>query len=84
MFFGADLMDSHRFYVTGLSEIGSGSEIELNEYISRQIIRVLRMRIGDSIKLFDGSGKEWEAKIVGINGTSVQVCLLYTSDAADE
>mgnify|MGYP001156823172 CR=1 FL=1 len=73
MFFGEDLMDSHRFYVTGLSEIGSGSEIELNEYISRQIIRVLRMRTGDSIKLFDGSGTEWEAKIVGINGTSVQV-----------
>ena len=75
-------MYSHRFYITGLSEIGSGLEIELNENISRQIIRVLRMRIGDSVKLFDGSGKEWGVKIVDITRTSVRVvfCNLMNPD----
>ncbi|MFN3337968.1 MAG: RNA methyltransferase PUA domain-containing protein, partial [Thermomicrobium sp.] len=44
----------HRFYLPTTLEIGR--TVELPERIARQLARVLRLRPGDSIVLFDGRG----------------------------
>ncbi len=67
-------MSSNRFYLNA-RELVAGAEIELPETISRQVSRVLRMREGQLIRLFNGTGNEWRAEIVSVNKNSVSVLL---------
>jgi 16S rRNA (uracil1498-N3)-methyltransferase len=59
----------YRFYVQ--SPLEAGTQVTLSERVSTQIFRVLRLRIGDVILLFDGGGLEREAKIVEAGRKSV-------------
>lgn len=52
----------YRFYVPDSLEIGAS--LELPERVSHQMRRVLRLRIGDRITLFNGDGRERDASIV--------------------
>ncbi len=50
-----------RLYVAG--NYGGGSEIGLGAERTRYLSRVLRLRAGDTIAVFDGDGREFEATI---------------------
>jgi 16S rRNA (uracil1498-N3)-methyltransferase len=56
----------HRFYVPNLNapglDAGDGT-IRLDGPVARQLTTVLRAVTGDRIRLFDGTGLEWEAEI---------------------
>ena len=54
---------------------------KLNRSQSHYINKVMRIKANENFSLFNNSG-EWEARINGISKGIV--CLLYTSDAADE
>ncbi len=53
-----------RLYVEG--SYGSGTGIELSVERARYLYRVLRLRAGDAISVFDGAGNEFEATIAAI------------------
>lgn len=63
-------MSSNRFYIPGV-DLAEGREITLPAETGRQISRVLRMRTGDSVNLFNGSGSEWTSTIESINRDTV-------------
>lgn len=51
----------HRFYVAATL---AGGDVALPSEIAHQISTVLRLRPGDPVVLFDGSGAEWTAELV--------------------
>jgi len=62
-----------RFYVPQCQIEREMLRIEGNEV--RHIRRVLRLRVGDEITVFDGSGKEYEGTIVKEGPTSVMIAV---------
>ncbi|MCV5262852.1 16S rRNA (uracil(1498)-N(3))-methyltransferase, partial [Escherichia coli] len=50
-----------------------GQELELPEDAFRHWVQVLRARVGDSARLFDGRGDEFEASLLAIGKRSAQV-----------
>lgn len=76
-------MSLHRFYVSNhVPE--TGSTVELPSDTSRQITRVLRLRQGDEIVVFDGTGLEWSAEIVSAGRDSVTVVIGRARDPGTE
>ncbi len=67
-------MSPHRFYVPEVA-LKSSRKLELPDSVGRQVVRVLRMREGDEIALFNGSGSEWPAKIDSVRRDSVSVTI---------
>jgi 16S rRNA (uracil1498-N3)-methyltransferase len=62
----------HRFFVPGPL---AGGEAALPAQIAHQATAVLRLRAGEPVVVFDGSGGEWAAELVG-SGRAVSVRLL--------
>lgn len=60
-----------RFFTASLPE--ASTELTLEKEPSRHIARALRMRAGDSLCLFDGSGRECAAQITRIERDAVSV-----------
>jgi len=58
-------MQRHRFYATK-SQI-SNSAITLDGDESHHLSRVLRLKQGDHVFVFDGEGNEWECEIAGVS-----------------
>lgn len=54
--------------------LSPGAQIDLPEGAAHHALKVLRMREGDSVLLFDGRGGEWRSEIVGA-GKTVRVVL---------
>lgn len=52
----------HRFYVIG--EHRPGGEVRFSPAQARQLVRVLRIRVGARVLIFNGTEREWEVKIV--------------------
>ena len=50
-----------RFYVEGRLD---GGEVALPAHVARQVTSVLRMKAGDRLALFDGSGPEWVGELL--------------------
>ncbi|MDX9994473.1 MAG: 16S rRNA (uracil(1498)-N(3))-methyltransferase [Rhodocyclaceae bacterium] len=62
--------------------LAPGALVELPDTAARHALKVLRMRDGDAVVLFDGQGGEWEAALkVGAGGTAQ--ALLGTHRAHD-
>jgi 16S rRNA (uracil1498-N3)-methyltransferase len=63
----------HRFYVPDIDD--TDRSISLDGSIARQLKTVLRADAGEHIRLFDGSGSEWEVEIdhVGKNEVSTTI-----------
>ncbi len=59
----------HRFYVPA-SSFQHGRAL-LPDAASEQVRRVLRLRAGDDIAIFDGSGREWTAQIEAVSQQAV-------------
>ena len=72
-------MKTRRVYVDGLDP--SLSEIRLSEDRSRYVARVLRMRVGDSLNVFDGLGQEVQGVISSTAKAAVVVDLRSPVDA---
>ena len=53
----------------------NASELELQGDRARYLGRVLRLKIGDMIGVFDGSGSEWPAEIVAMSKNSATLLL---------
>ncbi|MDF1780679.1 MAG: 16S rRNA (uracil(1498)-N(3))-methyltransferase [Alcanivoracaceae bacterium] len=62
---------SRRFYDP--QPFSVGNEIDLGESASHHIGRVLRMRVGDELTVFNGEGGEFQAKITSISKRAVTV-----------
>ncbi|MCX2726514.1 16S rRNA (uracil(1498)-N(3))-methyltransferase [Thermomicrobium sp. 4228-Ro] len=55
----------HRFYIP--EPLHSGERVELPERVRHQVTRVLRLRVGDQIVLFDGQGLDYRAVLVAVS-----------------
>ncbi len=66
-------MPGHRFYLTPESFSANTAVISGDE--SHHIRKVLRLRIGDEIQVFDGVGCQWLATIEQFNGQEVNLIL---------
>ncbi len=64
-------MSPHRFFV--VERPVSGELLALSAETSRQIARVLRLRDGDTVVVFDGSGGEWQAEIQSADPRAVSL-----------
>lgn len=58
-------MPKTRLHVTG--SYGAGSDMKLGSERARYLGRVLRLRVGDHLLVFDGEGSEFEATITAID-----------------
>ena len=67
----------HRFFVPEHAFAGSG--VRLPRDASRQVRRVLRLRPGDTIVVFDGTGREHTARITALEREGVQAEVIATS-----
>ncbi len=65
----------HRFYFAGHLK-GEGPVVELSEDESRHLLRVLRLRAGTTVDLFDASGQGWSGQVEAGAGSRARVRLL--------
>tara|TARA_R110000782_G_scaffold183207_1_gene273451 strand:- start:856 stop:1590 length:735 start_codon:yes stop_codon:yes gene_type:complete len=73
---------STRLFVSG--ELINGAEIELTGDRARYLGKVLRARIGDALRVFNGDGPEWPAHIQSIGKSRVVLSLGDSIDAGTE
>ncbi|MGY8881645.1 MAG: RsmE family RNA methyltransferase, partial [Dehalococcoidia bacterium] len=64
----------HRFYVPDID--ATDRSISLDGSIARQLKTVLRADTGEHIRLFDGSGSEWEVEIDHVGKNDVSTTLV--------
>lgn len=64
-------MRTARIYTT--HKLHSNAAVILEPEPSRHLARVLRLRVGDMLTLFDGSGGEYLSSITAVNKNNVQV-----------
>ena len=63
----------HRFFVPSADR--SGAVVALPEDEAAHLSRVLRLRVGEAIRVFDGRGGEWDAQVREVARQSVTVLL---------
>jgi 16S rRNA (uracil1498-N3)-methyltransferase len=71
----------HRFYAPDFS---TSAEVQLPEDEAQHLARVLRLRAGDSIAIFDGHGREALAQVTSVTSRRVSVHVLEPRTAAPE
>lgn len=64
--------------------LDAGAQVILPAAGANHVARVLRMRPGAPLNVFDGAGHEFEAEIAGIAGDQVRVGLLHPVSGAPE
>ena len=62
----------------------TGGEIRLGEQAARHVSRVLRLRQGDGISVFDGRGNEHDATIASARGADVRISVGRPVDTCPE
>ena len=73
---------SNRLFVSGA--LINGGEIELDGDRARYLGKVLRLRVGDRITVFNGTGPEWPATITRIGKNEVGLALGESDEAGTE
>ena len=63
--------------------LAPGAQVDLPEQAAHHALKVLRMKAGDTVILFDGRGGEWRAEIVGA-GKMARAVLREFNDRASE
>ncbi len=56
-------------------ELSPGLNLRLPEDKSLHLVRVLRMRVGDDVTLFNGDGADYRAQIIGVEKRAVEVAV---------
>jgi 16S rRNA (uracil1498-N3)-methyltransferase len=64
----------HRFYVPDIDTIDRA--ISLDGQVARQLRTVLRVESGEHIRLFDGSGSEWEVEVDHVGKNEISTTLI--------
>ena len=59
---------SERFFITAAPQAGRAVLVGDE---ARHLVRVLRARVGDAVSIFDGSGREWPARVAAIGRDEV-------------
>ena len=79
-------MSFPRFYCSAepSSVLLAGGQVDLPENAARHAARVLRLRSGDDLVLFDGAGGEYAARIAAVDRDRVSVDVLEWRDAECE
>ena len=72
----------HRFYVPDIE--ATDRSISLDGAIARQLKTVLRTDTGEHIRLFNGSGSEWEVEIDHVGKNEVSTKLVFAINPAAE
>src|SRR5262245_25135207 len=75
-------MSAPRFHCPGL-ETASGAEITLPDAAAHHAMRVLRLRVGDAVVLFNGSGDAWQGRIAA-GGKTVSVSIDQIQQGSSE
>ena len=71
-----------RLFVSG--ELFNGADVVLDGERARYLGRVLRLRIGDAITVFNGDGPEWSAAIQGMTKSTVTLRIDESFEAGTE
>lgn len=71
----------HRFYAPGFSD---ASEVQLPDEEASHVARVLRLRAGEAVAIFDGAGREALARVASVTSRRVLVEVIEPRDAARE
>ncbi|MCP4639130.1 MAG: 16S rRNA (uracil(1498)-N(3))-methyltransferase [bacterium] len=61
----------HRFYIPSGTSVPSSLALPTDE--AHHALRVIRVRVGDAVELFDGRGREWTAEIAEVSRRDVHV-----------
>jgi 16S rRNA (uracil1498-N3)-methyltransferase len=72
----------HRFYAPAASDVAT--EIDLPDDEAQHLSRVLRLKAGDSLAVFNGNGAEFAATVASVGKSRVSVRLLAPADARAE
>ncbi|HCZ14643.1 MAG TPA: 16S rRNA (uracil(1498)-N(3))-methyltransferase [Candidatus Accumulibacter sp.] len=64
--------------------LAAGTQTDLPERVAHHAVRVLRLRHGDGLTLFNGAGGEYAARIVGCERARVRVEVLERRDTERE
>ena len=64
----------HRFYVPDVNT--SDRAITLDGQVARQLRTVLRVESGERIRLFDGSGAEWEVEVDEVGKSEISTTVI--------
>jgi 16S rRNA (uracil1498-N3)-methyltransferase len=75
-------MRTPRFYCADLDSIGS--TVQLPDQVHRHAIQVLRMKVGEHLRLFDGQGFEAQAEVIEISKRESKVKLLNQLELQNE
>ena len=62
----------------------SGEQLALPSDAAAHVTRVLRLAVGDDLRVFNGRGGEWQARVVRCTKTSVVVAVLAAAAPARE
>jgi 16S rRNA (uracil1498-N3)-methyltransferase len=71
-----------RFYIE--STEANKPTVWLSGSEAKHIKNVLRLKVGDTIRLFDSSGFEYDAKIKALYGGKAEVCIVRKYPATTE
>lgn len=72
----------HRFYVE--DRVGSGIKADIKGDEARHIRNVLRLKIGDNVVLFDGSGQEFKCRVEAFGKDSVSLEIIEAREGDTE
>ena len=89
-------MRSYRVYSS--RPLTVDEQCDLDDRASHHLARVLRVKTGDRLSIFNGDGNNYQGAVVSVTKHQISVlidsiepadtesslCLLYTSDAADD
>ncbi|MBI4475754.1 MAG: 16S rRNA (uracil(1498)-N(3))-methyltransferase [Acidobacteria bacterium] len=67
------MKDRRRFFAPTATSTGEVVPLPPDE--SAHLIRVLRLRVGDEVRVFDGRGHEWAARVASVAKRQVSVAL---------
>jgi 16S rRNA (uracil1498-N3)-methyltransferase len=73
---------SPRFYVPDARAIGEAVALPVDE--AAHLLRVLRLKAGDAVRVFDGRGAEWQAVVDAVTKTAASVRLVAAVRPARE
>jgi 16S rRNA (uracil1498-N3)-methyltransferase len=72
----------HRFYVRDIDT--TDRSISLGGAIARQLKNVLRVDTGERVRLFDGSGSEWEVEVDHVGKSEISTTLISAVEPVPE
>jgi len=75
-------MRKNRFYIeTGLAQV---DEVQLSDRAAQHAARVLRLKVGDQVTLFNGDGFDYDCELISVHKSTVMVKVLRSEMTENE